>query len=227
LRSGDHVLDIGGGWGGLKRFCQERDVRVTSLTLSEDSARFIREHAGGEVVVQDLLEHRVREPYDHVVILGVIEHIPTYRRFCERVWDVLKPGGRLYLDASATREKYASSAFTRRYTWNGVHSCLCLQDLVRELLFHGFEISSLHGGTDDYEWTMRGWAENLENAQTFLCSRWSESRYRASRIFLWGGAHAFRTRRLQSYTVVANRGRQPGPRPGLLRRAGHMLGAVR
>ena len=80
-----------------------------------------------------------------MLILGVIEHIPNYARFSQRVWDALKPGGLLYLDASATREKYAGSAFTRRYTWPGPHACLSLQDLTEELLFHGFAIRKCRG----------------------------------------------------------------------------------
>jgi cyclopropane-fatty-acyl-phospholipid synthase len=108
------ILDIGGGWGGLVEYCSALGVEVTSLTLSEESAAYIRARIAegglkGEVIVEDLLEHRARERYDHVVIFGVIEHIPTYGRFCERVWDALKPGGKLYLDASATKEKYAAS----------------------------------------------------------------------------------------------------------------------
>ena len=42
-----------------------------------------------------------------------------------------------FLDASATREKYAASAFTRDYTWRGPHSCLALPDLLQELLYAG------------------------------------------------------------------------------------------
>ena len=74
------------------------------------------------------------------MIFGVIEHVPNYRRFCRRLWGALRPGGRLYVDASATREKYAATAFTREYTWAGPHSCLAVQDLIEELLFHGFDV---------------------------------------------------------------------------------------
>ena len=235
-RPGMRLLDIGGGWGGLAEYCAQRGVAVTSLTLTETSAEFIRARVAGcdpparapvEVLVEDLLDHYPSRPYDHAVIYGVIEHIPNYRRFCERVWSALRPGGRLYLDASATKEKYAASPFTREFTWRGPHSCLALQDLVEELLFHGFEVLEVRQETRDYELTMTHWAQRLDAARTTVAERWGEELYRAFRIFLWGGAHAFRTNRLQAYSLVAQRRDDPGPRPGGARRLGHFLASLR
>jgi cyclopropane-fatty-acyl-phospholipid synthase len=230
LREGMHILDIGAGWGGLVKYCNRRGVHVTSLTLSEDSASYVRKHINdrhSEVIVEDLLDHRRRGFYDAVVIFGVIEHIPTYRRFCERVWDALKPGGRLYLDASATKQKYASSAFTRRYTWKGPHSCLALPDMIEELLFHGFEIVDVHRGTRDYERTMRAWALRLDANHDEIADRWGEYVYRTFRVFLWGGVQGFHSNRLQAYTLVAERHAQKGPRPGRLQRAAQFAASLR
>lgn len=232
LRRGMRVLDIGGGWGGLTDYCGTRGVNVTSLTLIEESARYIRglirdKGLDGEVIVEDMLTHRPAEPYDHAVIYGVIEHIPNYRRFCERLWSVLKPGGRLYLDASATTEKYAMSMFTRRYIWQGTHTFLAVQDMIEELLFHGFEILELKRETRDYELTIRHWAERLEANREEIVDRWGDPLYRAFRLYLWGGSHAFKTNRLQAYHLVAERRAEPGPRPGRARRLGHFVLSLR
>ena len=232
LQPGMRILDIGGGWGGLVEYASRLGVHVTSLTLSEESATYIRariadEHLNGEVLVEDLLEHRVRERYDHVVIFGVIEHIPTYARFCERVWDALKPGGRLYLDASATKQKYAASPWTRRYTWHGPHSCLALPDMVEELIFHGFSVLEVRNDSHHYALTMREWARRLDHAHGDIAGEWGEAIYRTWRVFLWGGAHGFTTDRLQAYTLVAAKRPDRGPRPGPLRRAGHFAASLR
>ncbi len=226
----NRVLDIGAGWGGLTEYFKSRNVDVTSLTLSEPSAKYVRERIKakrGEVILEDLLEHRRREYYDAVVIFGVIEHIPTYGRFCRRVWDALKPGGRLYLDASATKQKYAASAFTRRYTWQGPHSCLALADMIQELLYHGFEIVDVQRGTRDYERTMRAWAFRLEEKHDEIAQRWGEYVYRMFHVFLWGGVQGFNSNRLQAYTLVAERRNDKGPRPGRLRRAAHFAASLR
>jgi cyclopropane-fatty-acyl-phospholipid synthase len=232
LRPGMRILDIGGGWGGLVEYCSGLGVHVTSLTLSEESAAFIRARIAdrgldGEVVVEDLLEHRARQRYDHVVIFGVIEHIPTYGRFCTRVWDALKPGGRLYLDASATKQKYAASPWTRRYTWRGPHSCLALPDMLEELIFHGFSVTDVRNDSRHYARTMREWALRLDRAHEAIAAEWGEHVHRMWRVFLWGGAHGFTTDRLQAYTLVAAKGASRGPRPGRLRRAGHFAASLR
>jgi cyclopropane-fatty-acyl-phospholipid synthase len=232
LEPGMRLLDIGGGWGGLTEYCGSRGVHVTSLTLSDASAAYIRDRIDrndllGEVIVEDVLDHIPSEPYDHAVIFGVIEHVPTYRRFCERLWDALQPGGCLYLDASATRMKYAASPFTRYHTWGGAHSCLALQDLTEELLFHGFELVRVRGETRDYELTMRSWAERLDAAEEEIVTRWGEPVFRSFRVFLWGGTHAFQTGRLQAYSLVAERRADPGPRPGNLHRFGNFLLSLR
>jgi cyclopropane-fatty-acyl-phospholipid synthase len=230
LRTGQRILDIGAGWGGLVKYCNPLGVHTTSLTLSETSAEYVcalNTDPASEVLVEDLLEHRRREFYDAVVIFGVIEHIPNYARFCRRVWDALKPGGRLYLDASATKEKYALSAFARRYTWQGAHSCLALPDMIEELIFNGFTIRQVRKGTNDYERTMRLWALRLEENHDFIAARWGESVYRSFRVFLWGGVAGFQDDRLQAYTLVAQRGEHPGPRPSRLKRGAHFAASLR
>lgn len=232
LKPGMRLLDIGGGWGGVTQYCGARGVHVTTLTIAEDSARYVRrlidEHdLPGEVFRQDFLDHRPAEPYDHAVIYGVIEHLPHYRRFAEQAWRVLKPGGRLYLDASAAVQKFSVSAFTRDYIWSGTHTFMTLQDVLAELLHHGFEIVDVTRETRDYELTMREWARRLDAAEHEITARWGEETYRAFRLFLWGGAHAFRTNALQAYHLIAERTADPGPRPSVPRRVVQFLAGLR
>ena len=231
LEPGMRLLDIGGGWGGVPEYCGSRGVHVTSITLVEESAEYIRrliaeKDLSAEVVVSDVLDYETNEPFDHAVIYGVIEHIPNYASFCTRVWDVLRPGGRLYLDASAVKEKFAISPFTRRFTWPGHHSFLALQDMLRELLYHGFEIVEVERETHDYELTITHWAERFDAARDEIVARWGEDVYRAFRMFLWGGSHAFKTNRLQAYHVVSERREDSGPRPGLARRTAGFVGSL-
>src|SRR5262249_23280091 len=81
LKPGMRLLDIGGGWGAAIKYCAPRGVHVTSLTVAGDSHRYITGYLqdtglAGEVRFEDFLVHAPAEPYDAVVIYGVIEHIP-------------------------------------------------------------------------------------------------------------------------------------------------------
>ncbi len=224
LRPGMRILDIGAGWGAAEEYFGSRGIHVTGLTIAEDSRAFVARviecaHLTAEVRLEDFLVHQPAQPYDAVVIFGVIEHIPDYRAFARRVWGLLKPEGRLYLDASASREKFDISSFTRKYIWPGSHTFLCLQDLLRELSYHGMDLLEVQSETRDYELTMMRWAERFDAARDLIVRRWGERLFRAWQLYLWGGAHAFRNNTLQAYHVVARRGRTPGPRPHLWRRA--------
>jgi cyclopropane-fatty-acyl-phospholipid synthase len=229
LKPGMRILDIGGGWGGVQEYCGPRGVGVTSLTIADDSFAFItalEKRLGLDncaVRLEDFLVHEPAEPYDGVVIYGVIEHIPYYKRFASRLYDVLKPNGRLYLDASAAIEKYDASDFTRRYIWPGAHSFLCLQDLIEELLFHGLDVVETKNETHDYMLTMRHWAERFEAHRDEIVAKWGEETFRIWRMYLWTGSYAFHEDSLQAYHVVAQKRADRGPRPGALKRATHFF----
>ena len=232
LREGMRLLDIGGGWGGVTQYCGARGIHVTSLTIAKDSEKFIsgliaKHNLPGEVLLQDFLEYEPDEPYDHVVMYGVIEHIPNYRRFASQLWKVLKPGGRIYLDGSAAVEKFAVSSFTRNYIWRGTHTFMTVQDVMNELLYHGFEMVEVARETRDYGLTMLQWAERLEAAKDEIIAGWGEQTYRVFRLYLWGGAHAFETNGLQAYHLIAERTASAGPRPSLVRRLTQFIGNLR
>jgi cyclopropane-fatty-acyl-phospholipid synthase len=222
LRPGMRLLDIGGGWGGVAQYCGSRGVRVTELTLGEDSYRYISDlirvqNLPCTVLLQDFLSYEPEEPFDAIVIYGVIEHIINYQSFCAQVWKCLRPNGRLFLDASASIVKYDVSGFARKYIWSGTHTFLCLQELIRELLFHGMELLHLDNESVHYGRTMHHWAQRLEQSRDLIIARWGEKLYRAFRLYLWGGSQAF-PELLQAYSLVARRMERRPPIVGRWRR---------
>ena len=232
LKPGMHLLDIGGGWGPIVNYCSRRGVKVTALTIAPDSHTYItklieRNSYDAKVILEDFLEHRPAQPYDAIVILGVIEHIPRYRRFAGRVWECLKPGGKLYLDASATREKYDLSNFSKTYIFPGAHSFMCLQDVIQELLYHGLDVLRVRDETRDYELTALEWARRFDAKRDQIISRWGDAVYRAFRVYLWSGCFALRIREMQAYHLVARRGSDPGPRPNVMQRAKSFVTSLR
>jgi cyclopropane-fatty-acyl-phospholipid synthase len=74
-----------------------------------------------------------KQKFDAIVLMGVIEHLPDYERVLKKVDHLLKPGGFVFLDGSATRKKYELSTFMVRHIYPGNHSCLVLDDLLHKL----------------------------------------------------------------------------------------------
>jgi cyclopropane-fatty-acyl-phospholipid synthase len=128
VRPGMRVLEIGSGWGALAmRAAQDRDVHVTTLTLSEaqrDLALRRIAEAGlshrVDVLLEDYRQHAVREAgsYDAVVSVEMIEAVgerywPDYFGAIDRM---LADGGRLGLQA-ITMAHERLLATRNGYTW--------------------------------------------------------------------------------------------------------------
>ncbi|MEK7703740.1 MAG: class I SAM-dependent methyltransferase [Myxococcota bacterium] len=75
---------------------------------------------------QHFLEYVAPESYDAIVILGVMEHLPDYPRVLRQFRRLVRPGGRIYLDASAFRTVYDKPTFVSLYIFPGDHSYFCL-----------------------------------------------------------------------------------------------------
>ena len=81
LKPGQHVLDIGSGWGGMAFHLAENfGVKVTGITLSKEQLRVARDEARRrdlehlvEFKLEDYREHK--GVYDRIVSVGMFEHV--------------------------------------------------------------------------------------------------------------------------------------------------------
>ena len=210
LKPGDQVLDVGGGWGSFTEHAGRRGIQVTSLTISAQQESYLtdlvrRHQLPCRIRNQDFLNYAAPAPYDAIVILGVMEHLPDYPAVLRQFQELLKPGGRVYLDASAFREKYSKPTFVSRYIFPGDHSYFCLHEFLAAVARTPMEVLAVHNDRHNYFLTCTAWAEKLEAARDEIVSRWGETLYRRFRLYLWGSAHAFLTRGMDAYRVVLER----------------------
>jgi len=210
-KPGDRVLDIGGGWGAFVEFAGKRGVHVTSLTISEPSRRFIqamidREELPCEVRLEHFFEHRPAKPYDAIVNLGVTEHLPDYPATVKRYHELLKPGGHVYLDASAARTRHDLSSFFERYIFRGNGTPLHLPDYVAAVTCSPLQLLTVIDDRDNYRLTTRHWAEGLDRHREAVEQTWGRAQYRRFQIYLWGCVDGFRRDELQAYRLVLRRG---------------------
>lgn len=118
LKPGDHVLEIGTGWGGFALHAASRyGCRVTTTTLSRqqyDMARQRIETAGLSHRVELLLsDYRdLTGQYDKLVSVEMVEavgaaHLHTYFKQCAQL---LKPDGIMFLQAiTIADQRYAAA----------------------------------------------------------------------------------------------------------------------
>ncbi len=210
-RPGDRVLDIGSGWGAFVEHAGRKDVRVTSLTISQVSERYVqalidRERLPCRVLREHFLEHESAEPYDAIVNLGVTEHLPDYAATLRQYERLLKPGGHVYLDASAHRRKNAHSTFMERHVYEGNGSLMCLHEYLAEVAQSPFHLCGVWDDQRNYHLTTKAWAERLDAAREEIERRWGRRLYRTFQLYLWGSAEGFLTGMIDAYRVVLRNG---------------------
>jgi cyclopropane-fatty-acyl-phospholipid synthase len=209
-KPGDRVLDIGAGWGAFIHFAGERGVEVTSLTISARSEEYVRELIERRalpcrVVRRHFLEYGDERPFDAIVNLGVSEHLPDYEATAAQYLRLLKPGGRVFLDACTALVRNPFSSFVRKHVWSGNGTPLVLSEYVAAILRSGLEIKHIADDRWSYYLTTKAWAERLEAAREELVERFGARQYRRFRLYLWGCAHGFATRNLGANNILLQR----------------------
>ena len=207
IQPGWRVLDIGAGWGAFIEHAGKRGVRVTSLTISAESERYVkdliaRESLPCQIVREHFLEYAPKERFDAIVNLGVTEHLPDYTATLAQYGKLLKPGGRVFLDASASRTKYSFSSFVLSHIWPGNTTPLQLTDYLDAVEKSPFELIYAQNDRRSYLLTTRHWAENLDRHRDEIVARWGERLYRRFRLYLWGCVHSFSNDDVTAYRLL-------------------------
>ena len=201
------VLEIGPGWGAFARHALRKGVEFTGVTNSSTSQTYLNEFLGEfadhfRINFVDILAYEPKEKYDAIVIMGVIEHIPNYLALLKKFESVLKPGGLVFVDASAARTKYELSTFMVRHIYPGNHSFFVLHDFMEKLNKTPFEILEVQNDRHSYFLTFKQWAINLEASKDFICENFGEVEYRKFRLYLWGATYEFMVKNLDCYRLI-------------------------
>jgi len=214
LRPGEHLLDVGGGWGELARHAAATyGVRVTSINISEEQMRIGRERCRGldvEIVGCDYRD--VRGTFDKVMAIAMFTHVGphNYRGFMERMSRVLSPGGIFVMEGvwgNATQT--TGDPWVDRYIFPGavIPSGAQTFAAVERL----FVVEDLHNFGPHYATTLRAWNANLQQAWPALAARYDERARRTFEYYLLAMAALFRARAMQNWQLVLTHGARAQP----------------
>ena len=169
LKRGQHVLEIGTGWGGFALYAAgELGCRVTSITISRAQYDLACERvraAGLEDLIEiQLRDYReVRGSYDAIVSIEMLEAVGAeyFATFFETCDAVLAPGGRLSLQVitfpDATYERQSRGAnWIQTYIFPG-GLCPSLAVIERATRDTHLLITSVSDIAEHYVRTLRAW----------------------------------------------------------------------
>lgn len=181
LKPGDHLLEIGTGWGSMAIYAaQHYGCKVTTTTLSKEQFAYTEQRIA-QLGLQDQITLLLKDyrdltgQFDKLVSIEMIEAVghrflPTYFKQCSHL---LKDDGLMLLQAITIREQRYEQAkrtvdFIQRYIFPGgalpsVHKMLEIVGNDTDMNLLHMEDFGLH-----YARTLRIWHDNFRHAHGAL-----------------------------------------------------------
>ena len=190
IQPGDHVLEIGCGWGGFARYAiEDRGARVTGITISREQHDFAKQRlaeaglAGrGDV---RLIDYRDLDgKFDKIVSIEMFEAVGEayWQTYFNAVASRLKSGGRAALQA-ITIEDYAFEEYRRepdfiqRYIFPG-GMLPSMPKLEQPVAKAGLKLVDERGFGQDYARTLAEWRERFQQAWPQLSKDRFDTRFK-------------------------------------------------
>lgn len=213
LRAGQKILDIGCGWGSFAKFAAEKyGVSVVGITISKEQAALATKLCRGlqvEIRVQDYRD--VREKFDHIVSLGMFEHVgyKNYRTYMEIVSGLLNDGGLFLLHTiGGNHSASGTDPWIDKYIFpNGMLPSIKQIGVSIENIF---VMEDWHNFGVDYDKTLMVWEENFKKNWDSFKINYSERFYRMWNYYLLSCAGSFRSRHNQLWQIVLSKNGVPG-----------------
>jgi len=216
LGPGDHLLEIGTGWGGLATHAAaECGCRVTTTTISAEQHAFATQRVAelgltGRVTVLNQDYRDLDGRFDKLVSVEMIEavgwqYFDTFFRVCS---ERLRPDGLMLLQAIVIDDplyeyEKSSRSFANTQVFPG--GCLPSRALIEELVATRTDLRPAWSDdiTDHYVTTLRLWRERFNAAAAVLAARGYDERFRRRWNFYLSFSEAgFRERRIRDLQLL-------------------------
>jgi cyclopropane-fatty-acyl-phospholipid synthase len=215
----DHVLEIGGGWGGFAvHAVKNYGCHVTSITISQEQLKYARAHAAEEGLSDQiefkLCDYRaVTGKFDKIVSIEMLEAVghEYLKTFFARCHDLLKRHGLLGIQVITCPDSRYDS-HRKNVTWLQKHifpggllpSIGIMNKVINQtgdLHLHSLEEMGLH-----YAQTLNTWRRNFNQAlDAVLAQGFNEAFIRKWNLYLTMCEASFRTRNINVVQAVYTR----------------------
>lgn len=170
LESGQSLVDIGCGWGGMMFYAAKNyGVDCTGYTLSKNQYDYIlgkikKEETSGKIKIYFQDYRKARGLFDKFVSIGMFEHVGKryQKKFFEITKKILKPGGVGLLHTIGKKDEKSTDPWILRYIFPGGYIPSLAQTVANmakaDLIYCDIEDLRLHYGK-----TLDAWIANFEN----------------------------------------------------------------
>lgn len=189
---GDHILEIGCGWGGFLEYAAGQGMRVTGVTISQEQYSFAQErikHLGFENVIKvEFCDYRdLKGQYDHCVSIEMMEAVGAeyWSTYFTKIKELVRPGGAVCLQVITIDDEVfpaykAGTDFIQQYIFPG-GLLPCLREMKKLTASVGGKHTHLTSFGLDYARTLRFWSEAFE----FNGVGYAQAHYGAEFVRMW------------------------------------------
>jgi cyclopropane-fatty-acyl-phospholipid synthase len=226
LEPGMRLLDVGCGWGSLSIHAAEHfGAHVVGVTISREQRRYAeaaaRRRGVGHLVEVRLCDYRDAVPlpgaeYDAVASIEMGEHVGqrNYPTYAGVLHDAVRPGGRVLVQQMSRSGNHPGGGpFIESFIAPDMHM-RPVGETVGLLERAGLEVRDVHALREHYVQTVAGWRDRFEHNIDAITALVGEEMVRVWRLYLVGGAMAFRDGRMGVDQVLLVRPGAPHGLPG-------------
>jgi cyclopropane-fatty-acyl-phospholipid synthase len=215
LQSGQRLLDLGCGWGGMVRHAaREYGVRAIGVTLSREQAWWAQERIKEErldhLAEVRFLDYRLVEEtdFDAISSIGLTEHIgvKNYPAYFGFIRDHLRPQGRL-LNHCITRPHNRfeqTGQFLDRYVFPD-GELIGSGKIITEVQNARLEVQHEENFRIHYAKTLAGWCQNLADNWDECVAEVGEGTARVWGLYMAGSRIGFERDEIQLHHVLATK----------------------
>lgn len=221
VQRGDHLLEIGTGWGGFAIYvARSYGCHVTSITISKEQIEMAQrrvEGAGlGHLVDVQFADYReVTGSFDRVVSIEMLEAVGAeyFATFFHQIDSLLKPGGKAAIQVITVPERNFKSVrdgvnWIQKYIFPG-GMLPSLAEVERALAGTGLVVTGVEDIGLHYATTLRRWrAAFMANLPAVMGLGFDERFIRMWEYYLTSSEACFLTRTTGDLQVVLEH--QPG-----------------
>ena len=204
IKSGNKVLDIGWGWGGMAfEIARQKGCEVVGISLSENQINYCKQKAkelnlDNQVQFQLVDYRELKGNFDRIVSVGMFEHVGTkfYRTFFNTIKRLLKDDGIGLLHTIGSIDRPQPGApFIQRYIFPGgvVPS---YSQIIKPLEKSGLIVSDSETLVRHYDKTLESWLERFTSKRGEVKDLFDEKFVKCWEFYLASCASAFKYRDL-------------------------------
>ena len=190
VKPGDHVLEIGCGWGGFAEYAaKERGLKVTGLTISKEQLEYAQNRIKNKGL-SDKVNFKLQDYRDETGVYDGIASIEMFEAVGEKYWPVyfnkikqcLKPGKQATLQIitiqDARWDVYRKSVdFIQKYIFPG--GMLPSPSVLRQEIHRaGLSVQHSIEFGKSYSQTLRRWFEVFNNKWDNISAMGFDDRFR-------------------------------------------------